>query len=290
MSPQEKRAAVAFLREERHCSERFACRLMGLSRSTAKYQGHSKREEESPLVERLRAFAARRRRRGYRLVHQILKKEGMGVNHKRIYRLWNREGLCVPPRKKRKRIRGVSPARDLEATCPNGVWCLDFVHEKTLKGGKLRILSVTDEFTRESLALKVGVSFVSERVCQSLEEVVASRGVPQALRMDNGPEFVALALRGWCHRQGINGAYITPGKPWENGYAESFHARLRDEFLDGEVFVSLLDARVRLGSFRRYWNEERLHSSLGYLTPTEFAKRCREEEVTRENPKTGEEG
>lgn len=273
---------MTFLKEAKSCSERLACRLVGLCRATAQYQGRP-HQEEAPVVERLKSFALTHRRRGYRLVHQILKKEGWEVNHKRIYRLWKREGLSVPPRKKQKRIRGTSPGRDVAATCPNGVWCLDFVEEAILDGGKLRILSVTDEFTRESVALKVERTFVSERVCQTLEEVVASRGVPRALRMDNGPEFVALVLRGWCYRKGVNGAYITPGKPWENGYAESFHARLRDEFMDGEVFVSVWDARVRLGGFRRYWNEQRLHSSLGYLTPSEFARRYREEESAQTN-------
>ncbi len=268
---------MSFLQGEHHCSERLACRLVGLCRATAQYQGQP-HAEDAAIVERLRSFASKHRRRGYRLVHQLLKREGLGVNHKRIYRLWKKEGLSVPLRKKRKRIRGTSSARDLEAASPNSVWCLDFVEGKTLNGGKLRILSATDEFTRESLALKVEKSFISERVCETLEELVFSRGVPQALRMDNGPEFVALVLRGWCHRKGVNGAYITPGKPWENGYAESFHARLRDEFLDGEVFASVLDARVRLGGFRRYWNEERLHSSLGYLTPGEFVQRYRQEE------------
>jgi transposase InsO family protein len=269
---------------ERKCSERLACRLIRLPRSTAQYRARTKAEELA-LVERLKTFARGHRRRGYRLVYHLLKKEGQAVNHKRIYRLWRREGLCVPPRKKRKRLRGMSPARRLEATCPDSVWCLDFVEGRTLKGTKLRILSMTDEFTRESLALCVGVSFVSERVCQTLEEVVVCRGgVPGALRMDNGPEFIALALRGWCHRKAVNAAYITPGKPWENGYAESFHSRLRDEFLDGEVFVSLRDAQVRLGGFRRYWNAERLHSSLGYLTPLDFAQRWRdEEEAARES-------
>jgi transposase InsO family protein len=130
------------------------------------------------------------------------------------------------------------------------------------------------EFTRESLAIEVGGSFRSERVCAVLEQLMTGRGRPGALRMDiigasrrNGPEFVALALRGLCHRSGIDPAYIEPGKPWQNGFAESFMARLRDEFLDGEAFLSVLEAQVRLGLWRRYWNEERLHSSLGYQTP-----------------------
>jgi transposase InsO family protein len=163
------------------------------------------------------------------------------------------------------------PPRALVADCPNRVWCLDFVEDRTLTGGKLRTLCVTDEFTRQSLAIEVGASFRSERVCTVLEQLMAGCGRPGALRMDNGPEFVALALRGFCYQRGIDPAYIEPGKPWQNGFAESFVSRLRDEFLDGEVFQSVLEAQVRLGLWRRYYNEERLHSSLQYQTPVEFA-------------------
>lgn len=133
---------------------------------------------------------------------------------------------------------------------------------------------MSDEFTRESLAVEVGTAFVSERVCQTLEGLIKQRGIPSAFRMDNGPEFIALALRGLCHRRGINPCYIEPGKPWQNGFAESFHSRLRDEFMDGEVFYGVKEAQVRLNSWRRYFNEERLHSSLGYRTPVEFAAFC----------------
>jgi transposase InsO family protein len=225
-------------------------------------------------VERLTEFARKRRRRGYRLAHQELRRAGVLVNHKRVYRLWRREGLSVPARRSRKRIRNVSPPlRAVTADAPNQVWCLDFVEDRTLPGSKLRMLCVADEFTRESLALEVGCSFRSERVCAVLEQLVIERGKPGALRMDNGPEFVTLALRGLCHRRSIDSAYIEPGKPWQNGFAESFISRLRDEFLDGEVFLSVLDAQVRLGLWRRYYNEERLHSSLGYQTPAEFAAR-----------------
>jgi transposase InsO family protein len=245
---------------------------VGLARSTARYQGQCP-EDEAELVEQLHRFARRRRRRGYRLAHQELRQRGHQVNHKRVYRLWKREKLNVPPRKKRKRVRQKQEgaSRPLTATAPNAVWCLDFVQDSTLSGGKLRILCITDEFTRESLAIEVGSSFRSERVCRVLEEVMNKRAVPGALRMDNGPEFVALSLGGLCHRKGINPAYIEPGKPWQNGFAESFHSRLRDEFLDGEVFHSVGHAQVCLDTWRRDWNEERLHSSLGYLTPNDFA-------------------
>jgi transposase InsO family protein len=132
------------------------------------------------------------------------------------------------------------------------------------------------EFTRESLAIETGSSFRSERVCSVVEGLIGLRGVPAALRMDNGPEFIALALRGLCHRRGVDPAYIEPGKPWQNGFAESFVSRLRDEFLDGEVLLSVLEAQVRLGLWRRYYNEERLHSRIGYQAPHAFAARWRE--------------
>lgn len=140
---------------------------------------------------------------------------------------------------------------------------------------------MTDEFTRESLAIEVGRSFRSERVCQVLEELIGQRGAPGALRSDNGPEFIALVLRGLCYRYGIDAAPIEPGQPWQNGFAESFHSRLRDEFLDGEVFLSVREAQVRLASWRRDYNEERLHSSLNYVTPNEFATRWKEETANR---------
>jgi putative transposase len=228
------------------CSERQACRLVGLARSTARYRVRP-RADEAQLVERLKDIARKKRRRGYRLAHQELRREGLPVNHKRVHRLWRREGLAVPARRSRKRVRGTARPRDVVAERPNRVWCLDFVEERTLSGGKLRILCVTDEFTRESLIIEVGGSFRSERVCSLLEVLIAQRGAPTA--------------------------YITPGKPWQNGFAESFHARLRDEFLDGEVFLSMLEAQVRLSLWRRYYNEERLHSSLGYQAPAEFAAR-----------------
>jgi len=273
-APQKKRA-VRHLVLSKKCSERQACRFVGLSRSTARYAKRSK-ADEAELVERLKEFARKRHRRGYRLAHQELRRAGLRINHKRVHRLWCKEGLSVPSRRTYKKLRTERPAREVTADHANAIWCLDFVQDSTISGTKLRILSVTDEFTRQSLALEVGRSFKSERVCQVLREVFARCGTPAALRMDNGPEFVALALRGLCHQRQINAAYSEPGKPWQNGFAESFHARLRDEFLNAEVFESVREAQVRLRGWRRYWNQERLHSSLGYRTPDEFAARERE--------------
>lgn len=221
------------------------------------------------------AHNPKKRRRGWRLVHAEIQKqwakEGKRLNHKRVRRLWREAGLSIPPRRRRKKIRTGKPASDLVATKPNHVWCLDFLEEKTLNHQKLRILCVSDEFTREILAIEVGRSFVSTRVVSTIQCIAQERNTPEALRMDNGPEFVALALRGFCHRAGIDPTYIDPGKPWQNGYAEGMHSRLRDEFLDGEVFEGVRDAQVGLSGYRRYFNEERLHSSLGYRTPAEYA-------------------
>jgi putative transposase len=255
-----------------------------LSRTVARYRNRPKPSDNEALVERLREIAKKKRRRGYRLAYSHLRAEGMQVNHKRVRRLWKLAGLSVPPRKSRKRLRRTSATRAVEAERPNGVWCLDFVQDQTISGAKLRILCVSDEFTRESLALEVGKSFRCERVCAVLESLFASRGKPAALRMDNGPEFVAFALKGLCCRHEINAAYIEPGKPWQNGFAESFVSRFRDEFLDGEVFLSVLDAQVRIGLWRRYYNEERLHSRIGYKTPHEFAKSWKEQ--SRQTVKT----
>ncbi len=271
MSAPQKKAAVGYLVEAQKCSQRQACRFIGLSRSSARYRARD-RVDEAELVERLAKFAGRRRRRGYRLAHRELCRDGFEVNHKRVYRLWKGAGLSVPPRKARKRIRGTVAPRPVTAVHPNGVWCIDFLEEKTFSGAKLRILCVSDEFTRESLAIQPSRSFRSERVCRVLQALMSKRGAPGALRMDNGPEFIALALRGLCYRSGINACYIEPGKPWQNGFAESFHARLRDELLDGEVFFSVTDAQVRLSRWRRDWNEERMHSSLAYVTPHQFAQ------------------
>jgi len=283
VSAPQKKAVVEHLVEGHKCSQRQACRFVGLSRSTARYPMR-RAADESLLVERLHKFSVKRRRRGYRLAHRELRRDGFVVNHKRVYRLWKEQGLSVRPRRSRKRIRGANVPRLVTAGQPNAVWCLDFLHDNTLGGGKLRVLCISDEFTRQSLSIEVGRTFRSERVCRVLEELMNRHGVPGALRMDNGPEFVALALRGLCHRRNINPAYIEPGKPWQNGFAESFHARLRDEFLNGEVFSCVLEAQVRLSSWRSDWNGERLHSSLDYVTPNEFATRW--EEKTENGSKT----
>jgi putative transposase len=231
------------------------------------------------LVERLKQIAAKHIRFGYRRAHALIRRQSDGevVNHKRVYRLWRREGLAVRRRPdKRKRPATVpKQERPCAADRPNVVWCVDFVQDQTITGRALRFLSVTDEFTRESLVIEVATSLPATAVSAVLERVIVQRGcAPTYLRSDNGPEFVALAIRGFLHRAGVTTAYIEKGKPWQNGFAESFHGRFRDEFLNEEVFVSGLDAKVKTEAWRCWYNAERPHSSLGYQAPNEFAACC----------------
>lgn len=244
---------------------------MGLARSTARYAARP-RTREGELVERLRALAEKHPRFGYRRIGVLLRRAGERVNLKRVYRLWKREALGVKRSMKKQKRVGPAPERAIAAQRPNAVWTVAFLEDRTVNGQKLRLLTVTDEFTRESLAIEVGRSLPAVKVAVILERVIGERGTaPGYLRSDNGPEFLARVLQGCLQRAGVQAVYSEKGKPWQNGYAESFHSRFRDEFLNGEVFLSVVDAQVRAGVWRRWYNEERPHSSLGYQTPQEFA-------------------
>jgi transposase InsO family protein len=206
----------------------------------------------------------------------LLEREGWTVNVKRVHRLCRKEGLKVRRiRRKTRAIGGSMNACHLrQATHPDHVWCWDFAFDRTGSGTTLKWLSIIDEFTRECLALKVSRSVTSEDVLDTLAELFAMRGVPQAIRSDNGPEFVAQAIQTWLGRLQIKALYVAPGSPWENGYAESFHSKLVDEFLSRESFESVSAARRQTAAWRTDYNHDRPHSSLGYVTPAEFAARC----------------
>lgn len=241
-------------------------------------------------MERLRALAEKHPRFGYRRIGVLLRRAGERVNVKRVYRLWKREALGVKRSMKKQKRVGPAPERAIAAQRPNAVWTVDFLEDRTVTGQKLRLLTVTDEFTRESLAIEVGRSLPAVKVAAILERVIGERGTaPGYLRSDNGPEFLAQVLRGCLQRAGVQAVYSEKGKPWQNGYAESFHSRFRDEFLNGEVFLSVVDAQVRAGVWRRWYNEERPHSSLGYQTPQEFAAGWQAglEQATRANIAVG---
>ena len=205
------------------------------------------------------------------MAHRLLLREGWTLNRKRTRRLWRLEGLRRPPQThKRRRVRPDDPERRV-ATRPNEVWALDFQFDETSDGRRLKLLNVVDEFTREALAMRVGRSCDADAVVATIETLVIERGAPQHLRMDNGPELVAWALRDWCRLAGAGTIYIEPGSPWENPYVESFNGRARDELLNIEEFGSLLEAQVVIEAWRIEYNTYRPHSALGRLTPAEYA-------------------
>lgn len=225
---------------------------------------------DAVLIKRLRELAMRYPRFGYRRIYALLKREDFKVNLKSIYRLWKQENLSLPkkrPRKMRaKAIVGIIP----KATCANQIWTYDFVFDQSFSGRSLKMLTLIDEFTRECLAVEVGVSIKSERVRQILQRVCLEQGMPELIRSDNGSEFIGKAVGEWLEKNGIKRLFIEPGKPWQNGKGESFNGKLRDECLSREWFSSVKEAQVMIESWRNFYNEERPHSSLGYLTPLEF--------------------
>ena len=220
-------------------------------------------------------LARSRPRFGYRRVARQLRREDWQVSDTRIYRLWRREGLKVPKRKRKKKRLGNSQngCDRLRAEHPDHVWCWDFAFDHTPRGSMLKWLTIVDEYTRECLALKVDRGITSEDVIDTLAELFAMRGVPRFIRSDNGPEMTSNAIRRWLKRVNVEALYIEPGSPWQNGYAESFFSRLRDEFLALEQFDNLEAARKLTTAWREDYNQSRPHSSLGYLTPNEFAAR-----------------
>lgn len=206
----------------------------------------------------------------------VLRREGWIVNVKRVHRLCRKEGLKVRRNRRKQRAVGASTnaCHVKRAEFKDHVWTWDFAFDRTKSGTTLKWLSIVDEYTRECLALKVDRSITSEDVVNTLAELFAMRGVPQAIRSDNGPEFVSRAIQAWLEKLQIQTLYVAPGSPWENGYAESFHSKLRDEFLQREVFETLSSARRQTQTWNEDYNHHRPHSSLGYVPPSEFAARC----------------
>jgi putative transposase len=264
----------------RGVSERRVCRLMEWNRSTFQYQ--SRPDQNVELREQLRAFAQSKPRRGSVKAHDFLRREGVRASRNRVHRLWKAERLQVRKRsgKKRRRLdkRGSLP---LVATHPGHVWSYDFIFDATERGTRLKMLTVGDDFTRECLAIEVATSLPSAKVLSVLARLFTAHGAPEYLRSDNGPEFIAHPLKAWLAGRQARTYYIDPGSPWQNGFRESFHGRFRDEFLYGTLFAGIAEARVLSESFRREYNEERPHQSLGYLTPLEFKQQWLKEHPKR---------
>lgn len=228
----------------------------------------------------MRELALRHPRYGYRRIAALLRADGWPrVNRKRVQRLWRAEGLKVPQtQRKTRRLRDGSSANAAHrrrAERINHVWSFDFCHDRTADGRPLKIFSVIDEYTRRCLAIEVQRRMTGADVVRILGALMALHGVPEHIRCDNGPEFIAAAVRAWLRRAAVVALYIAPGSPWENAYAESYHARLRDEVLSREQFETLSQARALLEQWREQYNQERPHSALGYQTPEAFAAACR---------------
>jgi transposase InsO family protein len=256
-------------------SERRACKTLGVARSTCRYRPVVKSDEE-PLTNRILELVRKHPRTGYRQMTDRLRQEGWRVNSKRVYRIWRQEGLKVPMKKAKKRRlgNGEGGVRRRRAERPDHVWALDFIFDRTSNGRPLKILSVIDEYTRECLALEVGRSLTGDGVVEQLVDLLAIRGKPESIRADNGPEFICERLRKFLERVEIGTSYIEPASPWENGFVESFHSRLRDECLACEAFDSVVEAREVIGHWRTHYNHRRPHSSLGGLPPAAFASQC----------------
>jgi transposase InsO family protein len=230
-------------------------------------------DKDKALTAEINELAKRYKRYGYRMITAKLRQTGWIVNHKRIQRIWQKEGLQVPYRHTFKKAKGTSDnsCAVKKAEYPNHVWTYDFIKDQTEDGGKLKILTVLDEFTRESPAIELGRSIRAGDVIEILEYLFLVRGAPKFIRSDNGPEFIADAIEKWLQRNNVETLYIAPGSPWENGYIESFNGKLRDDVLNREVFHSVKEAKVVVENWRLEYNHHRPHSSLGYMTPAAFA-------------------
>jgi putative transposase len=256
-------------------SERRACRAIGQSRTTQRRAAPVPGAEEEHLRARLRSLARAHPRYGYRRMTTILRREGYCVNHKRIQRLCRDEGLRVLTKAKKRSRVGISTINGprLRATYPDHVWAIDFQFDQTTNFRTLKILNITDEFTKEALAIDIRRSITADDTVAVLDSLVEARGTtPTFIRCDNGPELTANALRDWCRFSGAGTAYIEPGCPWENPFVESFNGKLRDELLNVETFETILEARVLAEDYRIEYNTYRPHSTLGQLTPIEFAE------------------
>lgn len=276
VSPPARQAAVRYLQQEKGYSQRRACALVGVPRSMLYYQPQRK-PDEAVLRERIQRLARQHRRYGYRRITVLLRREGWVVNRKRVHRIWKAEGLSLPLKRRRRRREGQSLPVP-EAAYPGHVWSYDILEDRTEGGGKLRFLNILDEYSRECLAIRVEKSITAERVIETLVPLFRERGAPTYLRSDNGPEFVAQAVREWLSNVNCQTWFIEPGSPWQNPYLESFNGKFRDECLNGELFRNGQEAGQISEAWRQEYNEYRPHSALDYLTPREYAQQWQEQQ------------
>jgi putative transposase len=274
LKPSRKRILIDELRDRYRASLTQTCALFKMSRSLYAYR--SVRRDASPLLLRIKEIAATRVHYGYRRVHVMLKREGWQDNHKRVYRLYQQEGLSLrlkrPRRNKSARLR---QPRHL-VTAMNQIWSMDFVADALFDGRRLRALTVVDNYTRESLAIEVGQGLKADNVVNTLNRIAAQRGLPSTIKTDNGSEFISKVMDKWAYERGVEIDFSRPGKPTDNAKVESFNGRFRQECLNEHWFLSLEDARTKIEAWRRHDNETRPHSALQWATPAEFARKTRE--------------
>ena len=269
VTPRAQRACCIAVVQIHGYSERKACQLVGANRASMRYISH--KPEEGLLREKIVSIAHEKRRYGYRRIHMLLKREKIVINHKKLFRIYKELGLKVLKRGGRKRAVGTRviamPLRRI-----NQEWSLDFVHDALANGRKIRLLTVVDDFTRESIKITVDTSLNGHRVCEELEHIIEVRGKPERILSDNGTEFTSTAVLKWCQEKKIQWNYIQPGKPYQNGYIESFNGKLRDECLNENLFLNLQEARRLVEEWREEYNEWRPHSALNGKTPNEVAR------------------
>jgi len=271
VSPQAKREAVTMLMTERDYGVTRACGLVQISRSLYRYR--TRRPACAELCERITEIAQAKRRYGYRRIYVRLRREGWAVNRKRVYRLYREAGLLVR-RRKRKRIGLVERKPLPKPSSANLSWSMDFVSDGLADGRRLRCLNIVDDCTRECVAIEVDTSLTGTRVKAVLERLAETRGLPKSITVDHGPEFEGQVLDAWAYEHAVQLSFIRPGKPNENAYIESFNGKFRDECLNEHWFVTMAQARRIIEAWRIEYNTERTHSSLGDLTPQEFAEEC----------------
>jgi putative transposase len=262
--------AEGFVAEGR-CSGREACRYFSLHRSTYRYAAKELNGWQKGLRAAVRSYSLKKRKWGYIKITRLLKNDGWSVGKRQVQRIRRELGLRLPCRKPRQRRCGVSTGLPTKATHRGHVWCWDFIHDRTVRGGRLKMLTVVDEYTRECHLIHVARKIRAVDVLSQLSRLIRQHGMPEFIRSDNGAEFIETSLRSWLWRAEIKTLYIDPGSPWQNGYIESFHSRFRDECLEREQLWTLTEARVVLEDWRREYNEERPHKSLGLKTPKAFA-------------------
>lgn len=275
VGPQAQSHAVSHLRSQYGLSERKACGLAKMSRSTCRYKA---KQKDNSIEERLKALALKRTTYGYRRLHHLLKREGYEINHKKVYAIYKKNGLAKRKKKRKRhmeRIRNPLP----RAKKPNEIWAMDFMSDSSSDGRKIRTLNILDIYARECLQIEVARSLPSTKVTAVLDRLSLERGLPKRIIIDNGPEYTSKELKKWAGRNGVVLEYITPGRPMENGYIESFNGKFREECLNQNWFQNIAEASIIVEQWRRDYNNIRPHSSLGYMTPKEYLQRKKEEKT-----------